>query len=176
MKLALLLLLIPALAIAKGPQKAKVKTRLAHKRVATKISSGKQVCQMIEKMIKAGIPHQTEVDLPVGQKLMAEGKVGLINQATGTFHIANLFFRAYAAGKEDRTYEEKCLSINFPDLNGDGIKDLEVKTTINKIEPGSNPPKATTEAYERTFLYNPEHKGYEPASGSPNSFVELLIL
>ncbi|MGE3260481.1 MAG: hypothetical protein AB7K68_01765 [Bacteriovoracia bacterium] len=167
-----LLFLIPLFAFAKPAAR---KSKAPPKRVATKITSGKQVCDMVKKFTTAGFPAQTNIDFAVGKKFVAEGKLGAIDKNIGTFHLANLYLRAIAKGEEGLTYKEGCLKINFPDLDKDGIKDLELSVTMERLDPKANPKVVSTVNYERTFIYHPEQKIYEPMTGSPHPFVELVI-
>jgi hypothetical protein len=178
----LILFLLPVVALAKPAAKPPTKThskvsmkKSAPKRVATKVTSGKQICQLVEKIAATGIPQQKDIDIPVSAKFTVSGKLGAIDKTIGTLHIGNLFFRATATAGEGLVYEEKCLKIAFPDLDNDGVKDLEVSVSIKNLDPKTNALAAGLQHYERTFIYHPLEKIYEPMSGSPNPFVELLI-
>lgn len=172
-----LFLTVPALALAAPAKEKKLpKQKPAPKRVATKVSSGKQICQMIEKIAAKGLAKQENIDVVLGKNDTAQGKVGAIGKEIGTFTLGNLFLRAYATGKQGQRIKDGCLKIEFPDLDNDGVKDLELSATIESLDPKAEAPTVVgSSEYHRTFLFHPDVKAFIPMDGSAHGFVELVI-
>lgn len=175
MKLLVLFFSLLSFAAAKPVPKGKLKPKAPPKRVAKKISTGKELCQLMEQIAKAGVPSQKDIDFAAGKNAVVMGKVGAIGPNVGTVHLANIYLRGMATGTDGYVYKDKCLKIEFPDLDKDGVKDLEISATIQHFDAKANPPLQGTQEYKRTFIYHPEIRMYQGMDGSANPFVELLI-
>lgn len=129
---------------------------------------------MMEQISK-GAPAQKDIDIAVGKNAVVQGKVGAIGPRVGTVHLANLYLRGMATGTEGYIYKDKCLKIDFPDLDKDGVRDLEISATVERLDPKANPPLQSSQEYKRAFIYHPEIRMYQAMDGSPNPVVELLV-
>jgi hypothetical protein len=139
------------------------------------LKDGKQVCAGIEKLMKQQVVQQQPVEFSVNKKLKIKGKIGATGPGNGTFNLVNLYLRVYHTRADGMRIKDKCLTIEFVDLDKDGFRDVQISGTVQSVDEKENAKVVGETVFNRAYLFLPTRKVFVPTSGSPNPYVELVI-